>query len=383
MSDLARKLEQARKHVEPAWTPERSRLGAARLERAIVVRKRRRQVAAVGGGVLAVAAAIVLVMRPEAPGASPVASRGTPASSGAALVPPRVEAPAPLLAFEDGSKVFAMAEGARVVERERAPGRVVVAMEQGHAQFDVAHDPARVFEVHIDGLVVSVLGTSFRVERRDAAVHAEVLEGTVRVLRREAVLGSLGAGESATYPFVEAPAVNVEATEDVAAATTAAVREPSRRNDEGWRRLARAGSYREAYDILRVEPRQSVRNDPEDLLLASDVARLSGHPAEAVPHLEQLLRDHPRDARTSLAAFTLGRVLLSDLGRPREAAAAFRRAADSGATGALAEDALAREVEAYWRAGDQALAEERARVYLSRYPDGRRARVVREQGGVR
>jgi len=51
------------------------------------------------------------------------------------------------------------------------------------------------------------------------------------------------------------------------------------------------------------------------------------------------------------AAFTLGRVLLDELGRPSEAVDAFPLARSSG--GPLAEDALAREVEALSRAGER------------------------------
>jgi hypothetical protein len=67
-------------------------------------------------------------------------------------------------------------------------------------------------------------------------------------------------------------------------------------------------------------------------------------------------------------------VLLDELGRPREAADAFARARASG--GPLAEDALARQVEAASRAGDMAKGRELAREYLRLFPKGRRAKAV-------
>ena len=123
---------------------------------------------------------------------------------------------------------------------------------------------------------------------------------------------------------------------------------------------------------------QPAADNPRDLLLAADVARLSHHSGQAVTPLRRLLASFPGDPRAPLAAFTLGRVLLDELGRPREAAEAFARAR----SGAMAEDALAREVEAWSRAGDSATARTRAELYLQLYPKGRRDRSVRRYGGL-
>jgi len=131
---------------------------------------------------------------------------------------------------------------------------------------------------------------------------------------------------------------------------------------------------------LRKAGPSAVRDDTADLLLAADAARLSGHPAEAVPYLERVLRGHGRDPRTGLAAFTLGRVLLDELGRPSEAVDAFALARSSG--GPLAEDALAREVEALARAGDVTRSRELALLYRRLYPNGRRAKAVSRFGGL-
>jgi transmembrane sensor len=125
-----------------------------------------------------------------------------------------------------------------------------------------------------------------------------------------------------------------------------------------------------------------VRDVPEDLLLAADAARLGGNPALAVAPLEKLLARYSFDARAPLAAFTLGRTLLDQLGRPREAAQAFATARRLDSSGALAQDALAREVESWSRAGESSLARARAEQYLARYPDGRRAPAVRRLGGI-
>ena len=48
----------------------------------------------------------------------------------------------------------------------------------------------------------------------------------------------------------------------------------------------------------------------------------------------------------------------------------------------MAQDALAREVESWSRAGEASLARERAEQYVSLYPKGRRLGAVRRLGGL-
>src|SRR6185503_5207356 len=69
--------------------------------------------------------------------------------------------------------------------------------------------------------------------------------------------------------------------------------------------------YAAAYRSLVATP-DVADQSAEGLMLAADAARLSGHAAESVPYFRRLLRDHARDARAPLAAFTLGRILLSE-----------------------------------------------------------------------
>jgi tetratricopeptide (TPR) repeat protein len=161
-------------------------------------------------------------------------------------------------------------------------------------------------------------------------------------------------------------------------ATAAAL--PSPAAPAPWRPLAESGSYAEARAALKEAGPNAVRDETADLLLASDTTRLGGYPAEAIPYLERVVRDHTSDPRSSLASFTLGRVFLDELGRPHEAAEAFARARRAG--GPLAEDALAREVEAASRAGDTSGSRELAREYLTRYPKGRRLKAVARFGGL-
>jgi transmembrane sensor len=91
---------------------------------------------------------------------------------------------------------------------------------------------------------------------------------------------------------------------------------------------------------------------------------------------------HASDRRAPVAAFTLGRVLLDQLGRAAEAAAAFQSARRLWPGGPLAEDALAREADAWDRAGRPERARALATEYLRAYPQGRHAAAMRKRLGT-
>jgi transmembrane sensor len=244
-------------------------------------------------------------------------------------------------------------------------------LRKGAARFTVVHDAKRPFRVKVGSAVVEDLGTVFTVRRLSETV-AEVIvsEGRVHVSATDASF-DVGAGERRTF------------TTDVPAADAAA--EPEARGTHApavasWRPLAESGRFGEAYVAMKATGPSSVRDETGELLLAADVARLSGHPADAVPYLERILRSRGSDPRAGLAAFTLGRVFLEELGRPAEAASAFARARKAG--GPLAEDALARQVEASSRAGEAGSARALALEYQKQYPNGRRMRRVVKFGGL-
>jgi transmembrane sensor len=117
--------------------------------------------------------------------------------------------------------------------------------------------------------------------------------------------------------------------------------------------------------------RETQRLSVADLLALADVARLSGHPREAVAPLERILSRFASDPQAPLAAFALGRLELDALDQPRKAAAALERALALGVPRSLKEDVRARLVEAYGRAGDRTAARAAARAYLREFPDGR------------
>jgi TolA-binding protein len=151
---------------------------------------------------------------------------------------------------------------------------------------------------------------------------------------------------------------------------------------QAWRSLAREGRYHEAYRELEKERLDRERSAVDDLLLAGDAARLSGHPREAVPYYRDALARAGKGSRAHLAAFTLGRTLLHELRDARGAADAFNRAYAASPSGPLAEEALAGEADSWARAGDRARTRDAARRYLRAFPDGKRARDMERFASV-
>jgi transmembrane sensor len=135
-----------------------------------------------------------------------------------------------------------------------------------------------------------------------------------------------------------------------------------------WRELARQGAFREAYAQLGPGgvPGAAAQASADELFALADVARHSGHPQEAVAPLEKIAqRGGPQGA---LAAFTLGRIRMDQLGDPGGASREFERALALGLGGGLRDDAAVRRIEALGRSGQRAQAAEAARALVERQP---------------
>jgi transmembrane sensor len=156
-----------------------------------------------------------------------------------------------------------------------------------------------------------------------------------------------------------------------------------RREVAASRWVALAGEHRfgEAYGLLRQVPMREIA-EPKDLMLAADVARQAGRPEHAVPFLERVVREHPHELCAQLAGFSLGKIYLDSMDDPAHAARTFAEVRAMAPTGGLAQDALAREVEAWARAGQTAAARAGAAEYVRVYPNGRRVAAVRDLGGI-
>ncbi len=377
MDDLARKVERAAHNVEVAWDPARQRRVESRIESAITTSRWPRTAGFALGGIAAMTAVALTFW---ARGASPVV---TPMASHIPAAPHRAASDAQQTSrLDDGSQVQALAPETRWVLERAARGHTAVRLERGTARFDVTPSDDRVFAVLAGPAELRVRGTVFRVAMGSEAVTVAVEHGhvEVRVFDRTHTL-STGDEESfpLTPPVPMIPADTPPAADEGRDGDGHAARG---RAAPRWDVLARDGDYEQAYARLTQQGNRAVSDSPGELLLAADTARLSGHAARAVGYLERFLERYPTDPRAALAAFTLGRVHLQELGEPSKAAAAFALVRRLAPAGELAEDALAREVESWSRAGRAREALSLAEEYVRKYPAGRRLHMVRQLGGL-
>lgn len=286
---------------------------------------------------------------------------------------------------------YTAAAGAHVRTRANEAGLLWLELEQASARFEVAPQGGRLVRVSAGDVQVEVIGTTFVVTRSEHEVSVRVTEGKVRV-RHGAREALLAAGEVGAWPLLvaqvvpepqpsEAPVAEPVQPEPVEVAPRAPAPSPKpAKRPTTWRALAEQGDYGGAWTAMQGEGMPD--DEPKDLLRAADVARLSGHPAQAVAPLRRILVRFTSDPRASLAAFTLGRVLLDDLGNPREAAAAFTQAWELAPKSPLAPDAAARAVEAHARAGEEEAARETAERFLRDFPRSGRVDAVKRWGKV-
>jgi transmembrane sensor len=377
MSEREQELEHALGAMRPEWSAAHTERGLARLQRTL----QRRRVLSLGVGAVLLASA--------AAAAALTWSRVRPHEL-MATAPSALPSQERIVRFSDGSMVHLLDASTDVSIVEARPERIVSTLEHGTATFEVSHVDGRVFRVQAGQVIVEALGTVFTVERGDSSVRVSVGRGRVRV---DFGTGSreLAVGQSGSFPPTDAPQASAPVTSDsapvqapvpvvsaspsVAPSVNASAKAPT------WKELARAGKSSEAYRALEAAP-PSELDSAEALLLAADVARLAGHAPDAVPYLQRVLRDFKADPRAALAAFSLGRVSMNSLGRPAEAASYFEKARTLSHEPSLAEDALAREVEALARAGQADGARRRAEDYLRLYPAGQRLNAVKTFGGI-
>lgn len=362
-------------HIDACWDDTRTRRNLRRVSRRLV---RRRVGTVIGSVALALA----------------VAGGGYRALRRPAMVAPyeldsidgqqRVR-------FFDGSSVLLFDDRSRLEVASVGPRAIVASLTAGMGHFEVTPNPARSFSVRVDLVTVSVLGTSFNLEREGTHVRVTVERGRVEV-GWPSGSRQLTAGQTGWFPeeFAVEPTVAPAASDPETPGARSNPDAPAKRSvghavplalRTSFHEHASKGDYAAAYRVLSQAP-NLLDNTVEDLMLAADAARLSGHPGEALPYLRRIVEKHDRDASAPLAAFTLGRILLSELRRPGEAADAFALTRRLAPGGSLAPDALAREIESANKAGASERARRLAEEYRDRYPTGRRLEEVRRYGGI-
>lgn len=323
--------------------------------------------------------------------------------------PVRLASGAELSALRGGavSRDYALDDGSHV---ELAPGASVealandsselVLLERGTATFDVQPGGSRRWTIECGLATVVVVGTRFTIEQSARQLRVSVARGAVLV-RGERVperARRLGAGDEividAEEPTpsarlrapidVQSPVPSNDAHSPVASSTAAAEHRVSATRSATWRTLAASGAWERAYaelgaaGIVHAAQRASV----DELLELADVARLSGHPSDAVAPLERIVDSYPHDANAPLAAFSLGRVASDQLHQPARAARAFEQALALGLPAALRPDALSRLARAHGAAANGAEASRAASRYLADYPDGPQSAAMQVLAGA-
>ena len=361
-TDVSQSIDQALSHVHTAWTLERHTVVVATVRRRRRARRRAWQVSAPALATLCVLGAWLSWGSVTPPTPHESASLATSADN--------------VTTLPDGTVLTYLDEAADVTLAELTTNARHVTMKGGDVRFAVAADPVRPFVVHVRGLIVEVMGTTFVLRDLGDEVEVSVEEGLLRAIWPEGER-QLRANERARF--------STRASAPQTQPILRPVSEPprhSRPSAPKWRSLAQAGRYDEAYVALRTIGVRSVPDEAAALLEAGDVARLSLHPQKAVAPISRMVAQFPKDPRAPLAAFTLGLVYMQELGRAADAARAFAHAQELEPAGLMAEDALARQVEAWFRAGDTARAHSTAEEYVRLHPQGRRLQAVRHHGGL-
>lgn len=336
--------------MTPEWTREREDTVWRALQQAETVSAPRWPWVLGATGLAAAVALLVLRPTPTPPSAVPEATEATKPSPVAAASVRQEPTP---LSFRDGSRVFLDDVDSDVVVETVGPSLTETVLRRGGARFDVVPNPERQFRVDAGLVSVEVLGTEFSVRRGDGIVHVAVLRGSVAV-EWPGGRTVLEAGMEGDYP----PAPPGPAPDD----TTA---EAPEQGTPAGRSRARS---------KKPDVRDEVAPSVDALLDTADEARRRGDVSGALSSLRRIVRDHPRDARAPLAAFTMGRI---EQGRGHhEVAAGHFARVRSMRKNSLSEHALAREVEAWAAAGQRGKARARAEIYLRKYPGGPHATQV-------
>lgn len=316
---------------------------------------------------------------------------------------------------------------ARVLEAGDSEARIVI--ERGSTNVKVTHAADRTWSVLVGPFDVRVVGTKFDVawdvERETFSIRlfegavevsGPLLDGSRPVRAGEALTVSLQ--ESRAELVLEEPedgheesiarvadesaieATPIEQTVEQAPAEEPSLEAPAEERSIGaspvpgeteradqatppeapaapaWQALASEGRYRDAIAAADVE---AILRDaePRELLRFGDVARLGARPDIAERAYRAVRTRAPAGSRGANAAFALGRLAFDSAHDYVAAAEWFRTYLREAPGGALAQEALGRQMEAEARAGNAAGAAQTASRYLERHPDGPHAGLAR------
>jgi transmembrane sensor len=266
--------------------------------------------------------------------------------------------------LSDGSRVEIGADSALEV-LENDGDAFVCALRQGKATFDVVPGGPRRWRIEAGIVTIEVVGTRFLVDRKAGAVTVEVERGAVLVRGQSVRDGVQKLSAGARLEVVPPPV----ASSEVPSPPPAAVVPKSAASALGGPGVESRGA-------------PSAESATTDFLAIADRQRREGDLKGAIQTLKLAMERDSDGTRGAIAAFTLGKLLLDGVGQPVEAQAAFRACLKRSPPSAVAEDALARLVEAQSRSGARDAARASAQEYERRYPNGPRLSDVRRWAGI-
>ena len=278
-----------------------------------------------------------------------IVAEGLRDSAGKMISEKTVFASAATVHFHEGSTIE-VGNTTRLSVTENSANRFSTRLEQGRVAFDVVPSPSRRkrrWSLTAGTVVVRVVGTQFSVERADGWIDVTVTRGTVQVS------GATVPGESQNVIAGQSLRVPEQQEEPSSVG-------PPVSNDRD------------------PTPAQEPEGETPtvDILSQTDALRRRGQHQEAAALLQQALKDAPRSSEAPLWAFSLGQIQLDTLHRPRAAARTFEWAQRRGLPTTLREQAAARAVESWARAGQYRRAKIAAARYLSAFPNGTNRNLV-------
>lgn len=264
----------------------------------------------------------------------------------------KTEAESQALTLADGSRIEA-APSTKLVLGKVSLSEVRVDLDHGSVDCDVTKNPERRFRVMAGGYEVRVVGTRFRVQLSADEIRVEVSRGAVEVAREGEAPRRIADGETWSATLEQPHAATPEPAAEPA---------PS-----------------EAPPAVSRSVAAKSNESAKQLFDRAQRARAAGRVGEAREAFSALRARYPHDSRASLAAFELARLELDQKGDAKRASKLLDDAVKGSPSGSpLREDAEARRIEAFERAGDGSACRAARSDFLARYPKSvHRARVLR------
>ncbi|MBN2526002.1 MAG: FecR domain-containing protein [Deltaproteobacteria bacterium] len=275
--------------------------------------------------------------------------------------------------LSDGS-IISLAPGTSLEVVDNTPNLFRTTLHQGWVRYNVVPGHKRTWEINAELCRVVVMGTQFTVNRTPSTVDVKVHRGTVQVLGAvgDKQLATLTQGHSYTVR-AQTPNTALQLAESDAEAQDVPklkMAQPPKEKNHPLRTGAVAPRSTSGKAASRLAG-MGASADVNVLLQQVDDARQHRQPQKAAKLLQRILNEHPLDPAVGLVALTLGKIRLDALHQPAKAAQAFQLAANAkGLPSPLREQALARSVEAYHRAGNIDAANKMSDTYSHLYPDG-------------